>query len=112
MLAIRNTTKIKPRTDFEVIKNAILGKRYDLSLVLCADTMMRRLSTEHKGNTKHTNVLSFPISESEGEIFVNLRQANILHLFIHACLHLKGFSHGAEMEALESNLMKKFSVDN
>ncbi len=108
MLSVKNTTNLKPKIKFEVIKNEILGKHYELSLVLCANTMMRRLSTEHKGNTKHINVLSFPISDSEGEIFINLYNGDTLHLFIHACLHLGSYSHSEEMQKLEDKFIQKF----
>ncbi len=106
MLDIRNTTKKRPKVAFIDIKNAILGKQYELSLVLCGKYLMRRLSIEHKGNAKHTNVLSFPISDSEGEIFINVHESNVTLLFIHACLHLKGLQHGEKMEKLEDKYLK------
>ena len=108
-ISIKNTTKKRPRVAFLDIKDAILGKRYELSLVLCGKDLMKRLSVEHKGNTKHTNVLSFPIDQSEGEIFINVHEPNIAHLFIHGCLHLKGYAHGEEMEKLEDKYLKKFT---
>lgn len=108
MFSLKNTTKSNPRIKFEEIKNVILGKRYELSLVLCGLHLMRRLSMEHKGNTKHTNVLSFPIDKNEGEIFINVHEKNITHLFIHACLHLSGLTHGEAMEKLEDKYLNKF----
>ncbi len=108
MFETRNTTKKRPRVAFSDIKDCILGKRYELSLVLCGKHLMHRLSVEHKGNTKHTNVLSFPISDSEGEIFINVHEGDTAHLFIHACLHLKGLTHGETMENLEDKYLQRY----
>ena len=120
--AVQNNTKWRQTIDFEAIKNAILGKHYELSLVLMADTMARRLSKEFKGNTQHTNILSFPIDERNGEIFLNVRRAarearsfghtpkeHITFLFIHGCLHLSGLEHGKEMERQEVKFLKRFT---
>lgn len=119
--AIRNTTRVRPRVPFEKIKLAILGAKYDLSLVLIGDTLGTRLNKEHKGKNTPTNVLSFPISETEGEIFINVRRAerdaqkfdhtptqHIAFLFIHGCLHLTGMTHGKKMEDAEDRFCKKF----
>ena len=120
--SIQNNTRWRQTVDFEAIKNAVLGKRYELSLVLMADTMARRLSKEFKGNTEHTNILSFPIDERSGEIFLNVRRAgreargfgytqkeHIIFLFIHGCLHLSGLEHGEEMEKEEEKFLRLFA---
>ena len=108
-----------PRVSFEKIAKEILWSNYSLSLVLCGDTLGRRLNTEYRKKTYKPNVLSFPISKNEGEIFVNVRKAEreahtegisttqrIAFLFIHACLHLKGLDHGNKMDALEQKHLK------
>lgn len=64
-----------PRIPFENIKNHILGPKYELSLVLIGDSLARKLNKEHKGKTNPTNILSFPLSKMEGEIFINVRRA-------------------------------------
>ncbi len=122
MFDIRNTTKVKPKISFEKIKISVLGSKYELSLVLMGDTLATRLNKEHKKKDGPTNILSFPLSETEGEIFLNLRRAqrdakkfdhtikeHIAFLFIHGCLHLKGLAHGEKMEKEETRLLKKFS---
>lgn len=109
-----------PRIPFENIKNHILGPKYELSLVLIGDSLARKLNKEHKGKTNPTNILSFPLSKMEGEIFINVRRAerdakkfghtakeHIAFLFIHGCLHLQGIEHGEKMEATEERLLKK-----
>lgn len=109
-----------PKIPFETIKKHILGSSYELSLVLIGDALAQKLNKEHKNKTNPTNILSFPISKTEGEIFINVRRAerdakkfghtsreHIAFLFIHGCLHLKGEVHGASMEAQEERLLKK-----
>ncbi len=116
----QTTRDALPRVSFSHIKDAILGSRYELSLVLIGDTLARRLNREHKGKDTPTNILSFPLSPTEGEIFINLRRAerdakhfghtptqHIAFLFIHGCLHLKGREHGAAMERKEEALFQK-----
>ena len=106
---------------FAKIKVGILGASYELSLVLIGDTLARRLNKEHKGKTNPTNVLSFPISDTEGEIFINVRRAqrdakkfgqtwreHVAFLFIHGCLHLRGEEHGEQMEHNEDKYLKKY----
>jgi len=111
-----------PRVPFKKIKEFVLGDSYELSLVLMGDAMATRLNLEHKKRKGPTNILSFPLSEKEGEIFINVRRArrdakkfghtptqHLSFLFIHGCLHLKGREHGESMEHEEERLLKKFS---
>ena len=112
--SIRNTTgKRVPRAAFEKIKSAILGKNYELSLVFCGNALSRKLNKKFRGKDKSTNVLSFPLSENSGEIFINLskiREFPAIHLLIHGCLHLKGMEHGARMVEVENKLLRKWLV--
>ncbi len=109
-----------PRIPFEKIAKEILGAKYSLSLVLCGDLLGQRLNTQYRKKTYKPNVLSFPLSNKEGEIFLNIRKAErearaegissakrIAFLFIHACLHLKGLDHGNAMDALEQKYLKR-----
>ena len=122
-LSVRKTIRGTMPTGipFEQIKQGILGSSYELSLVLIGDSLAKRLNVEHKQKNTPTNVLSFPISETEGEIFINVRRAqrdakkfnhswreHITFLFIHGCLHLRGETHGEQMERNEENYLKKF----
>lgn len=105
------------------IKNSVLGKKYLLSLVFIGDKLSKRINKKHRKKDRATNVLSFPLSKNEGEIFLNLplsrkesRRQNtgtksyVMWLFIHACLHLKGFEHGRKMEEEEGRLLRKFAL--
>ena len=61
--------------------------------------------------TKTSNVLSFPLSKTSGEILICKAAAKpytVEFLFIHGLLHLKGLKHGAIMEGEESRLLKRF----
>ncbi len=121
---IRKTVRGKlPGLPFARIKSAILGDLYELSLVFAGDTLTRRLNRTHRGNDKSANVLSFPLEQNSGEIFLNLQQAKkdaprfeklynafVGFLFIHACLHLKGMRHGKQMENTEKRWCKKFGL--
>ncbi len=107
------TKKRRPALPWEEIKDTILNKSYNLSVVFAGDSLTRKLNKKHRGKDKPANVLSFPLSEKEGEVFINLSTKEndcprVLHLFIHSLLHLKGFSHGAKMESKEDKLLKKF----
>jgi Predicted metal-dependent hydrolase len=60
-------------------------------------------------------VLSFPLSESSGEIFICPSEAkktgfSIAELFIHALCHLKGMDHGVTMERTEAEICKEFGL--
>ena len=123
-ISIKNTTKGKlPSLPFEDIKNFALGKKYELSVVFVGDKLSRKLNNQCRGKDKPTNILSFPLSDSEGEIFINYRLAQrqakkferefsdfIGFLFIHGLMHLKGFEHCDEMERREAVIRKKFNL--
>jgi len=111
-----------PRVPFVSIGEDILPNNYELSVVLIADKLGKKLNNEHKNHNYPTNVLSFPLSEQSGEIFINVRKAareahkfdhttteHIKYLLIHGCLHLCGHDHGNQMELLEQKYLKKFS---
>ena len=109
-----------PHISFEKIAQQILGVDYSLSLVLCGHFLAKRINNTYRKKTYSPNVLSFPLSKSEGEIFLNVRKAQqearqfgvshkerLAFLFIHACLHLRGLAHGKKMDELEISNMKK-----
>jgi len=118
--ALENTTKGKlPSLPFLRIKERVLGKPYDVSVVFIGDKRSRDLNKRYRGKDKPTNILSFSLSANEGEIFINLRQAKkdaprfkkryntfVGFLFIHGLLHLKGLEHGKKMEQEEEKFMR------
>lgn len=120
---LSSTVAHHPVYPYEMMKDAILGRTYELSLCFVGTTRARRLNQAHRHKTYVPNVLSFPLSERCGEIFLcpavankeashfNLsRDGYIAYLFIHGCLHLKGYDHGDTMEALERRYLKRFAI--
>ena len=122
--SITNLTKgASPNVPFPDLKQAALGKDYELSLVFIGDRRSARLNMTYRQKSNPTNVLSFPISKKSGEIFINLRLAKIQakkfnrtfskfvgYLFIHGLFHLKGMEHGLRMESAEHKLRDKFKI--
>ncbi len=109
---------------FTRLKNIVLGRKYELSLVFTDNIHSRRLNTIYRRKNKPANVLSFPLSKKSpdcagsGEIFIDLITAKkeapkfemsfkrfVTYLFIHGLLHLKGMRHGATMEEVEKELL-------
>ncbi|MBI2100731.1 MAG: rRNA maturation RNase YbeY [Candidatus Vogelbacteria bacterium] len=113
-LAIKNLTRQSaPAIPFRAIAKRVLGTNYELSLVLVGDRRSRTINRRWRDRDRPTNVLSFPLDQNSGEIFLNLgqRSTNYLRfLFIHGVLHLKGLRHGSKMESLENQLVKHFQT--
>jgi probable rRNA maturation factor len=112
-----------PDFPYQAIKEAILGKQYDLSVAFVGTKRAETLNREYRKKTYVPNVLSFPLDEKTGELYLcpeiaypeakdfNLsKDGYIAFLFIHGCLHLKGHDHGDTMEALERRYMKRFKL--
>jgi ssRNA-specific RNase YbeY (16S rRNA maturation enzyme) len=99
-------------SSFPTIKNAVLGKRYDLSVAFVSPAQMRRAMKYKAVPTQKTsNVLSFPLSKTSGEILICKAAAkpySVEFLFIHALLHLKGLKHSVTMDREEDRLLKRF----
>ena len=124
LCTITVTTKSRPLIEdllFVRVKEGILGKKYNLSIVYVGDIHMRSLNKKYRGKDYVTDILSFPLSDTDGEIYINPRllakkskdfDMNIatytLFLAIHGCLHLKGYDHGDIMETLEKKFMKSY----
>ncbi|MEK7576050.1 MAG: rRNA maturation RNAse YbeY [Patescibacteria group bacterium] len=95
---------------FEIIKDHIFGKKYAISLVFAGNNLMKKLNRIYRKEPKPADVLAFPLSKSEGEIFINkIKKNKAVYLFIHALLHLKGYKHGKKMDGMEKKLTKKFN---
>jgi probable rRNA maturation factor len=119
-----NKTKGKlPSLPFEHMKNEILGQDYELSLVFVNDEESKALNMEHRNGDYIPNVLSFPLNDVSGEIFINPSEARrqakdfgrtpenmIGFLYIHGLCHLKGMTHGSKMEKAEATFRKIFGI--
>lgn len=112
-----------PTLPFLHMKDAILGKRYELSIAIVDEATSRKLNRTHRDKNKPTNVLSFTLSKTSGELVlcpaVIKKEAPKFEmsysqffgfLVIHGMLHLKGFEHGSTMERKEALFKKKFGI--
>ncbi|MFA6392549.1 MAG: rRNA maturation RNase YbeY [Candidatus Paceibacterota bacterium] len=120
---IVNLTKGKlPRLPFVFIKNAILGKKYDLEVVFLTSKKQKEINKIYRNIDKTTNILSFPLTKTSGQITFDLSKVKkdaplfdmiypkfLKYLFIHGALHLKGYDHSAIMERQEKKFLKMFS---
>ncbi|NCT01889.1 rRNA maturation RNase YbeY [Candidatus Parcubacteria bacterium] len=123
-LVISSTVHIYPQhLPFSAIKEAILGKKYELSLTFIGEKRAVSLNQAHRNKSYVPNVLSFPLTTTVGEIFICPAVAKneatsfslstngyVAYLFIHGCLHLKGHDHGDTMEKMERKYLKAFAI--
>lgn len=122
LVSIQNSTKGKlPSLPFVPLKDAILGKKYELSVFCASKSMAKKINKERRGKDYIPNVLSFSLSKKSGEIILQLDQIKkeapdfdmtyknfTKFLYVHALLHLKGYEHGEKMEKLEKKYLEKF----
>ena len=112
---------------FTQIKNDILGEDYSLSIAYVSEKKSRELNKKWRNKDKATNVLSFALSKTLGELVlckaVIKREAlenkfdrdfeNLLgYLVIHGMLHLKGMKHSSTMDKAESKYDQKYFGGN
>ncbi|OGG41624.1 rRNA maturation RNase YbeY [Candidatus Kaiserbacteria bacterium RIFCSPHIGHO2_01_FULL_46_22] len=122
-ITIHSTVKKAPPViPYQALKDEVLGKRYSLYVNFVGEKRGRKINQESRGKDYIPNVLSFPLTDTSGEIYltpaVAKREAkdwshsyskHLLYLFIHGLLHLKGYDHGDKMDALENRLLEKYS---
>jgi rRNA maturation RNase YbeY len=119
---IRETVGTIPSLPFFDVAQKILGKKYVLRLIFSTKKNIQHLNKTYRKKTYIPNTLAFPLTKNEGEIYMslsimrsqaknyNLSYTNfILFLFIHSCLHLKGYAHGSTMEKQERQYLKQFA---
>src|SRR4051812_11658510 len=98
---IQKTKGKLPSLPFEAIKNEALGENYDLELIFVEEKEMHEINLAHRQKDKPTNILSFPLDVSSGQIFMcpayakkeapdfDRKYENYLaFLFIHGVIHL------------------------
>lgn len=125
-VSITNQTKCKlPSLHFVLIKNDILGKKYSLSMAFVSEKVSKEINFKYRQKNKSTNILSFCLSENEGEIILcpslikkesknknknfGKNFKNLLgYLVIHGMLHLKGMEHSAIMDKAEIKYDQKY----
>ena len=102
------------RLPYAKIKDDVLGKKYELSLAFLLPKEMRAVTKKYKKKDHVSNVLSFPLSKTSGEILICKEAAapySVGYLFIHGLCHLKGYKHSATMERIERRYLKKWGIN-
>ena len=123
--SLTSTIANYPDYPYQEIKESILGKKYELSFNFIGTKRAQKLNIEYRQKNYVPNVLSFPLDDLHGEIFLCpeiaykeaknfdlTKEQYIAFLFIHGLLHLKGYDHGDTMEVQERRYMKKFNIAN
>ncbi len=125
-ISISRTVKSAPKINgalFTSIKNKVLGKNFELSLVFIGTKRMRKLNREHRKKDYATDILSFNVDKNVGEIVINPDKARqkaplfertyenyLKFIFIHGLFHLKGYEHSSRMESEEERIRKAFKI--
>ncbi|MEL6804569.1 MAG: rRNA maturation RNase YbeY [Bacteroidota bacterium] len=122
-LTVSSSARNYPSLPYQEMKDAILGKRYEASLVFVGPDRARALNIQYRTKDYVPDVLSFPLTDTVGEVYIcpttakreaakfgHSQQGHIGFLFIHALLHLKGYDHGSKMEQREQHYLQKFSL--
>jgi len=122
VIEIASTARSYPKLPYEKIKKEVLGSNYKLSLVFLGEKKAKELNQTSRKKDYIPNVLSFPLDNHQGEIYItplvakreakkynHTYQTHVTYLFIHGLLHLKGYDHGVAMDKLEQKYLKKFS---
>lgn len=124
-VSIQSITKEQaPSLPFAHMKDKVLGPDYELSLVFADSAKMQELNREYRKKDADTNVLSFSLSESSGEIFLSPAKIRseadeygetfeyrVAFLFIHGLHHLKGLDHGSRMDREEMEVRRFFNLE-
>jgi probable rRNA maturation factor len=118
----KSKTKL-PAIPFRKIALESLGSDYVLSVAIVSPAHIQKLNVMYRHINKPTDILSFPLSKNEGEIYLCLSEAKkeskkfdrsyenfLAFLFIHGCVHLKGYDHGSTMEKIEQRIRRKFDI--
>lgn len=125
-LTVTYTTKKVPSLDGAFLsraKNFILKNKYELSITCVGVTSMRDINKKHRGLNKSTDILSFPINNEIGEIYLCFddieKKAKLFeistkeyteYVLVHGMVHLLGHDHGKIMDALEKKITKRLHI--
>ena len=119
-----------------IVKHALAGFEGpfgEIDLLLCNNKKMQELNNVWRKIDKPTNVLSFSqigndairgsialgyeICETEAKMQNKTFENHVTHLLIHGVLHLMGYDHideneAVEMESLETEILAQIGIDN
>ena len=111
-----------PRVPFLSFAQEIFTTPYALSIAILPPKRAQALNAMYRNKTYVPNVLSFALSQNEGEIVLNLTEARrqwksgavdgtwtswVALLVIHSMLHLNGMAHGRTMERRLEKILAK-----
>lgn len=127
MLLVTNTTKKVPSLSGTFLydaKDLILKKKYELTVTYVGLAKMKSINTKYRNIEKPTDILSFPIDEQMGEIYLCMdyivkkaklfemeTEAYLKYLIVHGMIHLLGHDHGDKMDSLEKIYTKKLHIE-
>ncbi|MEK7646612.1 MAG: rRNA maturation RNase YbeY [Patescibacteria group bacterium] len=108
---------------FAVMAEKILGKAYELSVAIVTPDEIQKINLMYRNKDEPTDILSFPLSENQGEIYLcpeEIKKESVkfdrsyenffAFVFIHGCVHLKGYDHGGTMEGIEAQFRNTFGI--
>ncbi len=126
MIRVENITSVPVNTKAfkELAKKVIRGEglKGEINVVFCDDDYIRTLNKTYRGRDTPTDVLSFSFKEGErgfrskllGDVYVSVDRAmaqaksaghsldkELRLLVVHGLLHLAGYDHSCEKEALQ-----------
>lgn len=106
-----------PDLPFLKIKNEILGKNFSLNIIYTSKEKNKELNKKYRSKDYIPNILTFPLSDNEGEIYISRGVAYTQYkdfdmpykkyltlLIVHGCLHLRGHNHSTKKE--EENMVQ------
>ena len=134
------------RAVFKITKFDHYVKHIEFSIILSEDHRLQELNKDYRGEDKPTNVLSFPAEDilpsgfenvqthdgfvligdiifafqtlkSEADSSTKSFEGHFCHLLVHGLLHLLGYDHetesdAVEMEAIEVEVLTKFNINS
>ena len=126
MIRVENITSVPVNTKAfkELAKKVVKGERLkgEINVVFCDDDYIRMLNKTYRGRDAPTDVLSFSFVEGEGgfrtkllgDVYVSIDRAmsqaksaghsldkELRLLVVHGLLHLAGYAHSCEKDALQ-----------
>jgi len=122
--SLANTARhIIPKLPFSGITEGVLGSKYDLSVVFISPGEMKKLNRSYRKKDTSTDILAFPLSKTCGELYLSMPDVKkkaplfglstrgyLAYLFVHGCLHLKGYKHGKRMDILERTFCNQLNI--
>ncbi|MDI9354911.1 MAG: rRNA maturation RNase YbeY [Cyanobium sp. MAG06] len=111
LTVLGNKTVLINNIKLEKIKSGILNKEYNLSIIFHNASSAKSMNKKYRNKNYIPNILTFPLDEYNGEIYICLSEARRQHkdfglsyreyiilLIIHGMLHINGYTHKNEQD--------------